>query len=306
MKQVLFFVVIFFVPVFLFSQQVDSSAIRQDTLIQHTVIRDTVVQDSIKKVATHDKHYNNRLAAILSNNKILNADGKAVATSHILSKQNDHQTIYFYLITGLTLFLAFFKFFYAKYFNNLFRVFFNTSLRQSQLTDQLLQAKLPSLFFNLFFVMSGGLYLYLLLDHFNWVTEKKLLTGILICILLVAVVYFTKYLTLKFTGWLTGYTQSINMYVFVTFLINKVLGIFLIPCIIVMAFSEKALVKPVIFISLSLVILMLLLRYIRAYGLLQNKLKVSRLHFFLYIIGIEIIPLLLIYKGLMILLNKNL
>jgi hypothetical protein len=40
--------------------------------------------------------------------------------------------------------------------------------------------------------------------------------------------------------------------------------------------------------------------------LLQNQLKISHFQFFLYIIGIEIMPLLLIYKGLMILLSNNL
>ena len=63
----------------------------------------------------------------------------------------------FYLIAGIVLLLAFFKYFNSRYFTNLFRVFFNTSLRQSQLTDQLLQAKLPSLLFNLFFILSGGI-----------------------------------------------------------------------------------------------------------------------------------------------------
>jgi hypothetical protein len=50
----------------------------------------------------------------------------------------------------------------------------------------------------------------------------------------------------------------------------------------------------------------LLLRFFRSYGLLQNQLKISRFHFMLYITGIEILPLLLIYKGLMVYLSKNL
>ena len=50
--------------------------------------------------------------------------------------------------------------FFHQVFHQSVRVFFNTSLRQSQLTDQLLQAKLPSLLFNLFFVLSAGVYAY--------------------------------------------------------------------------------------------------------------------------------------------------
>ena len=87
-------------------------------------------------------------------------------------KQSLQDTI-FYTILIVIAILAFFRFFYVRYFNNLFRVFFNSSLRQSQLTDQLLQAKLPSLFFNIFFVASGGLFIYFLLKYFGWITEGQ-------------------------------------------------------------------------------------------------------------------------------------
>jgi hypothetical protein len=62
------------------------------------------------------------------------------------------------------------------------------------------------------------------------------------------------------------------------------------PFIIVIAFSVPSIAKPAVLISLFLIGLMLLLRFARSYGLLQSRLKVSRIHFLLYIIGIEIIP----------------
>jgi hypothetical protein len=207
---------------------------------------------------------------------------------------------------GIALFLAFFKFFYTRYFNNLFRVFFNTSLRQNQLTDQLLQAKQASMFFNIFFILAGGSYVYFLLNHFDWLPQKNVLSTLSLCILSVGVVYLVKYLTLKFTGWITAYKEPINTYVFIVFLINKILGIFLIPFIVIIAFAQPSLTTPAVYASLFLIGLMLLFRFVRSYGLLQNRLRVSKMHFLLYITGIEIIPLLLIYKGLMILLNKNL
>ena len=94
-----------------------------------------------------------------------------------------------------------------------------------------------------------------------------------------------------------------NTYLFVIFLINKILGVLLLPVIIILAFSQFILVKSVILISLLAIGLLLLLRFFRSYGLLQKQLRVSRFHFFLYIVGTEIVPLLLIYKGLMILVS---
>ena len=74
----------------------------------------------------------------------------------------------------------------------------------------------------------------------------------------------------------------------------------------IIAFSVPALATAAIIISLLLIGLMFLLRFFRSYGLLQQKLKISRIHFFLYVVGIEILPVLLVYKGLVLLLSKNL
>ncbi len=313
MKQaVLFFLLFFVVPVLVFSQTADSLLVKPDTTAQDSnpinrfLSKNSLLnytQDTI--LLSSGINYHNKLDSFLSKNSLISYKKEPIALTAKIKTINKNQEIYFYLIAGLAFFLAFFKFFYARYFNNLFRVFFNTSLRQSQLTDQLLQAKQPSLFFNIFFVSCGGVYVYFLLLHFHWSASSGVLFQIMLCVLAIISIYAIKYLSLKFTGWLTGQKDVTNTYIFVVFLINKMLGIFLLPFIIVMAFSAPAITSGAVLISLLLVSLMLILRFVRSYGLLQNRLKVSRFHFFLYIVGVEIIPLLLIYKGLMVLLNKN-
>jgi hypothetical protein len=198
------------------------------------------------------------------------------------------------------------KFFYNRYFSNLFRVFFNSSLRQSQLTDQLLQARLPSLFFNIFFVISTGFFVYLLLRYFKWLSiDAAWWTFLPGCVAAIGIIYGVKYFTLKFTGWITSYKEAVDTYIFVIFLINKIIGILLVPVIVLMAFAETWLVNFVIIPALVITGLLILLRFFRSYGLLQGQLKVSRFHFFLYVIGIEVLPILVIYKGLMLYLNKS-
>ncbi|MBC7422190.1 MAG: DUF4271 domain-containing protein, partial [Ferruginibacter sp.] len=120
------------------------------------------------------------------------------------------------------------------------------------------------------------------------------------------VIYFFKFLSLKFIGWVTGYQQVTNTYIFIIFLINKILGILLLPFIIIMAFSTPVLIKVSALIAILFITLMFLMRFYRSYGLLQHQLKFNRLHFCMYIVGIEILPVLLIYKGLVLLLSKNL
>lgn len=109
-------------------------------------------------------------------------------------------------------------------------------------------------------------------------------------------IYLLKYFILKFTGWVTGFKQEADTYIFIVFLINKIVSVCLIPVVVIMAFSDQKLAQTAVLISLLMIAFMLLMRFIRSYSLLQNRLNVSRLHFLIYITGIEIVPLLVIYK----------
>jgi hypothetical protein len=302
---VFFFILLFAFPAFLWAQQPASDSTKKDsalvTIDSLSKKIDTATQAAIKVVNPSDTI----LRYLFSQNKLLNTKETPVSLAVKIHK-DDKEDALFYLLTALVLLLACLKFFYNRYFTNLFRVFFNTSLRQSQLTDQLLQAKLPSLLFNLFFILSSGFYIYFLLLHYKWVDENDRWLIMACCVGVLSIIYVVKFCTLKFTGWITGFSESTNTYVFIIFLINKIIGIFLVPLTIIIAFAIPSIANSAVLISLLSVGFLLLMRFFRSYGLIQHQLKISRLHFFLYITGVEILPLLLIYKALILLLNKNL
>ncbi|MEO7524626.1 MAG: DUF4271 domain-containing protein, partial [Ferruginibacter sp.] len=85
-----------------------------------------------------------------------------------------------------------------------------------------------------------------------------------------------------------------------------IIALCLVPVVIIIPFSNTGLVNTTIIISYVILALMFLMRFFRSYGLLQSRLKVSGLHFFLYIIGIELLPVLLIYRFALVFMTKNL
>jgi hypothetical protein len=259
--------------------------------------------DSIKTVRPVNDYYSIQLNAT-KDSKFINigAPSSITAANH---QYNSTKTAIFYLLAGLLLMLGILKILFPKYFFTLFKVFFNTSLKQGQLTDQLLIAKLQSLIFNLFFIITVGIYIYFLLLHFKRLSAHNTWINIFLSIGVVGLVYIVKYLSLKFIGWVTEYKAEIDTYIFIIFLINKIIGILLVPFVVIVAFSDAYIVHIVILISLLIIIILLFLRFIRSYELLHKNIKVSQFHFFLYIIGIELLPLLLIYKALLIFLIKN-
>ena len=245
------------------------------------------------------------LQKLLQQNSYFNKLPMAVSLA-AKTKQRASDNFIFYILGGLIFLFGIFKTIYSRYYSTLFRVFFNSSLRQSQLTDQLMQAKLPSLVFNLIFVMSAGFYVYLLLKRLNENNAAVRWDVLGIAVLACTIIYFIKFISIKFIGWITGYTIEADTYIFIVFLINKIIGICLLPVLVILAFSDINIINVVIAISLVMVGVMLLFRFIRSFSLLQHKLKISRFHFLLYIFSLEILPVLLIYKAVELFVSKNL
>lgn len=264
-----------------FAQTQDSLNLQKDTI----VVKDTY-------------------ADVIAKHSFLNVSSKPVSFPQTKRLVQNKDYI-FYLISFLLLTIALFRLLNDKYYTNMTRVFFNSSLRQSQLVEQLLLDKQASLVMNLFFVLVMGLYLFQLLIYFAGASylNAKLLG---ISMLAVLSVYGIKYVITLFFGWITGYSSESENYVFIVFLLNKMLSLFMLPVILVIAYVDQSLASTIIQFSFFIIGLMFFIRYFRVFGMLQYKLKVSRLHFLLYVAGVEILPLLIIYKSSMIILTKNL
>ena len=260
------------------------------------ILKDTLNTDSIKAIA-HPviKSYHSFVDSLLVSGKFINVKEPAIYFG-AEKKQMPGKEFIFYALCIVVLILGIFKTFYNNYFNNLFRVFFNTSIRQTQLTDQLLQAKLPSFILNIFFAISVGFYAWLLLRHYHpprLISNKLLLP---FCIAGIGALYFIKYCILKFMGWMSGMQEAADNYIFVIFLVNKITGIILVPFTILLAFSMPSWTNYIVIFSLLMMGLFFLSRYIKTYGVLEYRFPLKPLHFIIYVAAVEILPLLIVYK----------
>ncbi len=202
----------------------------------------------------------------------------------------------FYLLVGLLFFVAFTRLLFPKYFHNTFRLFFQTSFRQKQTRDQLLQQSMGSLLLNLLFFLSGAVYITLIADFYGWSLFPfwKLL---LYSLALLMGLYIGKFLFLSFAGWAFNAKEGAETYIFIVFLINKIIGVMLIPFILVIAFADPSLVEAAVTASVILLIMLFVYRYIVSLKSFRSDLHINPFHFFLYLCGVEIVPLLVIGKA---------
>lgn len=211
-------------------------------------------------------------------------------------RRTDEKDILFYALLFLVALVAFIRVAFPKYFQSLFQLFFQTSFRQKQTREQLLQDNLPSLLMNFLFILSTGMLIALLAQQYNWVTMNFWWLLLYSCSLL-CVVYLVKYLFLLFSGWVFNVQSSTNTYLFIVFLTNKVLGILCIPFSLVVAFAAAKIATIAVSVIACIVIILFIYRYVASLGTIRSTLKVNALHFFLYLCTVEVMPLILMYKA---------
>jgi hypothetical protein len=210
----------------------------------------------------------------------------------------------FYLLILLLFYFALVKLFFSKYLANLLILFFKASIRQQQLREQVLQSPFPSLLLNTLFIFSSGLYAAFLLRYYHYGNPEKFWVYFFYCAALLSVLYLIKFMVLRITGWIFNINRAVETYLFVVFMTNKIIGIFLLPFLVLIAFSGPVLTEIGITLSIMMICLFYIYRYVAAYSTLHKEIKISGLYFFLYLCAFEIAPLLLIYKVLITYLDK--
>jgi len=224
-----------------------------------------------------------------------------IAVPHIMPAQ----TADFYLLLFLCLLLGLIRFIDTRYFLNLWRAFLNPTLSNRQLKDQLQGSGLPNLLMNVFFTFAGGAYIYYIVRFFTPHNSGVIPPSILIIMLIAGtgLIYLAKYAAVRFSGWAFRVEGITEHYLFNVFLINKVLGVMLIPFIIILAFADHQWAQQVVVISFVVAGILLLNRYIRSWQVFGSFFQYSKFHFFVYLCASELLPLAvlmkLLVKGLM-------
>ena len=263
----------------------------QDTLLKP--ILDTaklIVKDSLGVVKKDTSIYK-----LFQDFPILNNE-KSVTMITAFRKINSSDYV-FYLLIGIVFLMALIQALFPKYIRNVFNIFFQTNFRQLQTKEQLTQDNIASLLLNILFIVSASTFVTLIAIRFNIATVPfwKLF---LIAIIVLASIYLIKLLFTQFMGWVFNREEAAKSYTFIVFIVNKIMGIVLIPFLFMLAFSYNGLKEIAFSMSAMVIVFLLFFRFFSTYKSLSNRLKINAIHFFLYFCSVEVLPLLIMYKAL--------
>lgn len=148
----------------------------------------------------------------------------------------------------------------------------------------------------LLFFAAGGFYVYLagqVLEFFPsdqaWAYWQRLSLGI-------AAYYLGKQLLLAVLGWIFSLEKESSQYSFMIMIFAIVTGMFFIPASLLLSYAPASTTKVILYCSIIVLVLIYLLRAVRALLINSRLMSSGPLHFLLYICAVELAPLLILYR----------
>jgi len=275
---------------------------KRDSLQSDSLVKESLKDTTWMVVGGRNKYDNFIQLAFKENNFFAFASTPiSIISNKVEFKGKD---ILFYALVATILFFAFIRSSFPKYLTDLFRVAFRTTTKQRQIGEQLLQTPVPSLLLNIFFLLNASLYISFVVQHYHLAVDYSFWVLYFYSFVGLAIIYILKYLSLKFSGWLFNISSTTDGYIFIVFMINKIIGIYLLPFLVLLAFTDNDLYFVAFVLSYLGIFALLAYRFILSYGLIRNQIRVNPFHFLVYLCAFEIIPLFLIYKALLIWFSK--
>ncbi len=198
------------------------------------------------------------------------------------------------LLLSLVLFASVKKSF-PKYLKHLMQSVINYST-----ASRLYQEKNNSLFsaamrLEVVFYLAFSVFIYQAATQFNISLPYHNIYIYLICLGVVLGYFMFKYIAYRFVGAVIEGSQETNEYLFNLSNFNRISGLFILPFVTLIAFNPFKRVDFVIIAGAIILILFYILLIRRGIGILLKK-QFSIYYLFLYLCTLEFLPLLLIYK----------
>ncbi|MCU7548520.1 DUF4271 domain-containing protein [Chitinophagaceae bacterium LB-8] len=276
-----------------------ADTVKKDTVavkIDSAAIRAAMLSDSLYKLAQH-RFYRLVDTTVYSHNPFFSFKNPEKQISE--KKIWRGKEALFYSILLVLIIFALVKNMFPRYLDDIFRIFFRTSMKQRQIREQMMNTPLASLLYNLIFLLAGSLFVTLLFQHYRLGTYFNFWLLLLYGLAGLAIIYAGKFITLKIFGWMLNISDATDIYIFIVFTANKVAGVLILPFIIGLAFTDGILYTALFTVSLIMVGSLFLYRFYLSFVSVHKLIQINIFHFLIYLCAFEIAPLLLINKLLL-------
>jgi len=146
------------------------------------------------------------------------------------------------------------------------------------------------------FILNAGVYIYLLIRHYNqlsWIPNLQLLGY---TIGGVSIIYFLKHMVIRLLGSVFPIQKEASMYNMSITVFGIVLSIVLLVSNLIIAHAPTSILSTYVYFSFFLLGAIYFFRSIRGLSIGTKFLNRNKFHFFLYLCAVEIAPIVILCK----------
>lgn len=177
-----------------------------------------------------------------------------------------------------------------------FRAFLNDNFLTQVHREQGWGLSLPYLLFYLFFFFSAGLCLFIVTQKYGFTIVPAHALSLILFTAGVTALFTGKHILLKLLGIVFPIGRSLSIYSFTITIFGIVLGLFLVPANLLLAYGPAGLFDTTLYILLGIIGLLYLFRSLRALFIGSKFLVMHKFHFLLYLCTVELAPVLILAK----------
>lgn len=146
------------------------------------------------------------------------------------------------------------------------------------------------------FLFNVGIYLYLLLRHYNLTPGISNSSLLLMTTGVATGLFFLKHLVINFLGWVFPIQKEASIYSMTITVFGIILSIILFVANIIIAYAPPHLIPIVIYLSFIIIGIVYFFRSIRGLSIASKFLNYNKFHFFIYLCAVELAPLMILWK----------
>ena len=181
--------------------------------------------------------------------------------------------------------------------NTVYRAFMNDNILKLLHREQRDIIAFPYLLLYIFFFINFGIFIFLAFYNFGFV--PKSLSILLYCIGGTGLLFFLKHILLKIIEIIFPVQKEIKQYSFSLVVFSSILGFALVPFNIIIAFAAAPIAKVALYGGMLTIFGIGVFCILRGLFLASKYLSFHKFHFFMYLCTVEIAPVLVVVKLLL-------
>lgn len=205
----------------------------------------------------------------------------------------------FFLYSGILILFTFLFTIYRTLIRQIYRAFLNENILKLLHREQIHFVKIPYLIWYVFFFISLSAFIIQAGIISTFSNELLLWKNFFWLLLGVSALFLLKHIVLLTIGLVFPLDKEMGVYSFTIIVFSIILGLFLLPVNLLIAFGPEGWQQPMIILGFLIILFSYGFRTLRVLILTSGKWSTNFFHFFTYLCTVEIAPVIVLFKLLM-------